>query len=71
MVSVSMVDLDVVGWVRTGRMRRGSWGAIGLNSAFGVVTGGKACAGGEAGVGGTRVGAAEYSDQRGVAGGAR
>ena len=63
-----MVDLDVVGCVRAGKTRRGSWGAIGFSSAFGEVTGGRGRAGGEAGVGGTRVGAAEYSDQRGVAG---
>ena len=62
----SIVDLDVVGQVRTGNMLRGSWGAIGFNSAF---TGGRGWEGGEAGVGGTRVGAAEYSDQCGVVGG--
>lgn len=44
---------------------------MGLNSAFGVVVGGKGRAGGEAGVGGTRVGAADPSDQSGVVGGAR
>ena len=59
-----------VGWVRAGNAMRGSCGAIGFSSAFGEVTGGRGRAGGEAGVGGTRVGAAEYSDQRGVAGGA-
>ena len=43
---------------------------MGFNSAWGVVTGGRGRAGGEAGVGGTRVGAADPSDQSGVAGGA-
>ena len=71
MVSVSMVVFDVVGWTRAGNAMIGSCGAIGLSSAFGVVTGGRDRAGGEAGVGGTRVGAADPSDQRGVAGGAR
>ena len=66
-----MVVLDEVGWVRAGNTTRGSCGAIGFSSAFGVVTGGRGCAGGEAGVGGTRVGAADRSDQSGVAGGAR
>ena len=40
-VSVSMVDLDVVGCVRAGKTRRGSCGAIGFSSAFGEVTGGR------------------------------
>ena len=71
MVSVSMVVLDVVGWVRAGKTRRGSWGAIGFNSAFGVVTGGRGWTGSITGVGGTSVGAVETSDQRGVAGRAR
>ena len=70
-VSVSMVDLDVVGWVRAGKTRRGSWGAIGFNSAFGVVMGGRDWTGSVTGVGGTRVGAVEISDQCGVAGRAR
>ena len=64
----SIVDFDVVGCVRAEKTMRGSW-VIGLNSAFGVVAGGRGRAGGEAGVGGTSVGAAEYSDQRGVVGG--
>ena len=57
-------------YVEAGKMMRGSWGAMGLYSAFGVVAGGRGRAGGEAGMGGTRVGAADPSDQSGVAGGA-
>ena len=64
---MSMVVFDVVGCVRAEKTTRGSW-AIGLSSVFGVVTGGRGRAGGEDGVGGTRVGAVETSDHRGVAG---
>ena len=71
MVSVSMMDLEVVGWVKAGKARRGSCGAIGFNSTFGVITGGRDWTGGMIGVGGTSVGAVETSDQRGVAGRAR
>ena len=66
-----MVDLDVVGCVRAGKTKRGSWGAIGFNSAFGVVTDGRDWTGNVTGVGGTSVGAVKTSDQRGVAGRAR
>ena len=66
-MSVSMASLEV----RAGNIMRGFCGAIGFNSAFGVVTVGRDRAGGEAGVGGTRVGAADPSDQCGVAGRAR
>ena len=71
MVSVSMMDLEVVGWVKAGKTERGSCGAIGFNSTFGVVTGGRDWTGGMTRVGGTSVGAVETSDQRGVAGRAR
>ena len=66
-----MVDLDVVGWVIAGKTKRGSCGAMGFDSAFGVVTGGRGWMGSITGVGGTSVGAVETSDQRGVAGRAR
>ena len=66
-----MMDLDVVGRARAGNTMRGSCGAIGLSSAFGVVTGGRDWTGSVTGVGGTSVGAVETSDQRGVAGRAR
>ena len=67
-MSVSMTVLDVVGWVKAGKTMRGSWGAMDLNSAFGVVTDGRDWTGNVTGVGGTSVGAVETSDQRGVAG---
>ena len=57
--------------VDAGKTIRGSWGAIGLYSIFGVVAGGRGCTGSEIGVGGTSVGAVETSDQCGVAGKAR
>ena len=66
-----MVDLDVVGWVKAGKTRRGSCGAIGFNLAFGVVMGGRDWTGSVTGVGGTSVGAVKTSDQCGVAGRAR
>ena len=70
-MSVSMMDLEMVGWVRAGNAMTGSCGAMGFDSAFGVVTGGRGWTGSITGVGGTRVGAVETSDQRGVAGRAR
>ena len=70
-MSVSMVDFDVVGWTRAGNAMISSCGAIGLSSAFGVVMGGRDWTGSVTGVGGTRVGAVETSDQCGVAGRAR
>ena len=63
-----MMDLEVVGWVRVGNAMIGSCGAIGFDSAFGVVTGSRGWTGSITGVGGTSVGAVETSDQRGVAG---
>ena len=66
-----MMVFDVEGWVRTGNAVIGSWGARDLNSDLGVSTGGRDWTESVIGVGGTRVGAVEFSDQSGVAGGAR